>query len=133
MTCDDVCGSTYSAMQVLYRCSIMTEKVKSASCRMWPGKEVQPMTQVSDRIAAPRPAGAAVPAGLLARRLAAAGMGVQVTHRAGTCELAITGVTCGRSLVALEPGGQARWYYEPTAGISPLTLAAIIAYLLNAP
>ena len=91
------------------------------------------MTQVSDRIAAPRPAGAAVPAGLLARRLAAAGMGVQVTHRAGTCELAITGVTCGRSLVALEPGGQARWYYEPAAGISPLTLAAIIAYLLNAP
>src|ERR1700761_8395849 len=81
MTCDDVCGSTYSAMQVLYRCFTMTEKVKSASCRTWPGKEVQPMTQVSDRIAAPRPAGAA----------------------------------------------------GPPPGISPLALAAIIAYLLNAP
>jgi hypothetical protein len=61
-------------------------------------------------------------------------MGVQVSHRAGTCELAIAGVTCGKSLVALEPGGQARWYYEPAGpAASPATLTAIIAYLLNAP
>jgi hypothetical protein len=94
------------------------------------------MTQVSDRLAPSGPATPAVPAaGLLARRLAAAGMGVQVTHRAGTCELAIVGVARGKSLVALEPTGQARWYYEPAAGpaTSPATLTAIITYLLNAP
>ena len=96
------------------------------------------MTQVSDRIARSRPAAPAVPmvpAGLLARRLAAAGLGVQVTHRAATCELAITGMASGKSLVALERAGMARWYYEPAGGpaASPAALAAIIAYLLNAP
>jgi hypothetical protein len=99
-------------------------------------KEVQLMTQVSDRLAPSNSTGAAVTtAGLLARRLAAAGMGVQVTHRASTCELAIAGVAGGKSLVALEPGGRARWYYEPATGpaTSPSTLTATIAYLLNAP
>jgi hypothetical protein len=93
------------------------------------------VTQVSDQIAPSGPATPVVPAGLLARRLAAAGLGVQVTHRAGTCELAIAGVARGKSLVALEPGGQARWYYEPAAGAAstPAALTAIIAYLLNAP
>jgi hypothetical protein len=94
------------------------------------------MTQVSGQLTSPGPVITAVPApGLLARRLAATGMGVQVTHRAGTCELAILGVADGKSLVALEPGGQARWYYEPALGgtTSPAAVAAIIAYLLNAP
>ena len=69
----------------------------------------------------------------LARRLAAAGMGVQVSHRQGTCELTIVGAATGKSLLALETGGQARWYYEPAAGplTSPATLTTIIGYLLG--
>jgi hypothetical protein len=106
-----------------------------AFVRTWPGKEVQLMTQLSGQLTPPGPATTAVPAaGLLARRLAAAGLGVQVSDRAGTCELAIVGVARGKALVALEPSGQARWYYEPAGpAASPATLTAIIAYLLNAP
>jgi hypothetical protein len=110
--------------------------VSDAFVRTRPREEVQLMTQLSDRFVPSGPASTAVPAvGLLARRLAAAGLGVQVSHRAGTCELAIMGVASGKSLVALEPGGQARWYYEPADGgaANPATLAAIIAYLLSAP
>lgn len=77
----------------------------------------------------------AIPAGLLARRLAAAGMGVEVASCRDTCQLTIAGVAAGKSLVALNADGQARWYYEPDAGplISPATLTGIIAYLLDAP
>ena len=52
-----------------------------------------------------------------------------------TCELTILGVTTGKSFLALDASGQARWYYEPAAGpaTSPATLTAIIAYLLGAP
>lgn len=75
------------------------------------------------------------PVRMLARRLAAAGLGVQVTPRRDTCELAICGTGPGKSLVALGTGGQARWYYEPPAGPSagPAALAAIIGHLLGAP
>jgi hypothetical protein len=75
------------------------------------------------------------PAHALARRLAAAGLGVQVSRRRDTCELAIVGAAAGKSFVALDSGGQARWYYEPAAGplTSPATLTAIIAYLLDTP
>jgi hypothetical protein len=71
----------------------------------------------------------------LSRRLAAAGMGVQVTRRRDACELAITGTPGGKSLVALEASGQARWYYEPATGAStsPATLTVIIAWLLGEP
>jgi hypothetical protein len=71
---------------------------------------------------------------MLSRRLAAAGLGVQVSHGRDTCELTITGVTAGKALLALGASGQARWYYEPAAGpaASPATLTAIIAYLLDA-
>jgi hypothetical protein len=91
---------------------------------------------------APRPSlplgtgGAAdAPAQALARRLAAAGLGVLVSRRRDTCELAIVGAAGGKSFVALDSGGQARWYYEPAAGpsTSPVTLTGIIAYLLEAP
>jgi hypothetical protein len=77
----------------------------------------------------------AVPAGLLARRLAATGLGVQVSRRRDTCELTILGTVSGKSLVALDTSGQARWYYEPDAGptTSPAALTAIIAHLLSAP
>src|SRR5580704_19584667 len=71
----------------------------------------------------------------LARRLAAAGLGAEVALRCGTCELTIVGATTGKSLVTLDTSGQARWYYEPTAGpgTSPASLTAIIAYLLGEP
>ncbi len=72
---------------------------------------------------------------VLARRLAAAGMGVEVSSHRATCQLTILGAASGKSLVALDTGGLARWYYEPAAGpgASPAALAAIIAYLLGAP
>jgi hypothetical protein len=72
---------------------------------------------------------------VLSRRLAAAGMGVEVSRRRGTCELTILGAASGKSFVSLDAGGQARWYYEPAAGpgTSPATLVAIISYLLSAP
>ena len=70
-----------------------------------------------------------------ARRLAAAGLPVEVSSRLGTCQLTIMGVADGKSLLALETGGHARWYYEPAAGpsASPAALTAIITYLLGAP
>jgi hypothetical protein len=76
-----------------------------------------------------------IPAGLLARRLAAAGLGVQLSRRRDTCELTILGMPAGKSLVALDTRGQARWYYEPAPGPSaaPAALTAIIAHLLGAP
>ena len=93
------------------------------------------MTEVEDEqaIAAAVPGGE--PALVLARRLATAGLGVEVSLRRDTCELTIVGVTGGKSLVALDTNGQARWYYEPAPGpsSSPAVLAAIIAYLLSAP
>jgi len=44
-------------------------------------------------------------------------------------------VAAGKSFVALDSSGQARWYYKPAAGpsTSPATLTAIVAYLLDAP
>jgi hypothetical protein len=85
----------------------------------------------------PAPSGSSldVPAGLLARRLATAGLGVQVTRRRGTCELTIVGMASGKSLVALDTSGQARWYYEPAAGpaTGPAALTTIISHLLGAP
>jgi hypothetical protein len=76
-----------------------------------------------------------MPAQALARRLAAAGMSVEVSSHRGTCQLTIAGVTGGKSFVALETSGQARWYYEPATGPSthPGTFTAIITYLLGAP
>jgi hypothetical protein len=51
-----------------------------------------------------------------------------------TCELAITGVTAGKALLAFGASGQARWYYEPAVpAASPATLTVIIAYLLEVP
>src|ERR1700761_3287507 len=80
------------------------------------------------------PAEDGLPARLLARRLAAAGLGVEVSCRRDSCELTIVGAASGKSLLALSAGGQARWYYEPAAGplTSTATLTAIIAYLLEA-
>jgi hypothetical protein len=74
-------------------------------------------------------------AGPLARRLAAAWMGVQVSRHRNTCELTIVGAASGKSLLAFGTSGQARWYYEPAAGplTSPATLTTIISYLLHAP
>ena len=66
---------------------------------------------------------------VLARRLAAAGMGVEVGSHRDLCQLTILGAASGKSFVALEASGQARWYYEPAAGpgTSPAALTAIIA------
>jgi hypothetical protein len=71
----------------------------------------------------------------LARRIAAAGMGVEVSHHQDTCQLTIRGRITGKSFVALDLSGQARWYYEPAAGpgTTPAALTAIIAYLLGEP
>jgi hypothetical protein len=76
-----------------------------------------------------------VPVHTLARRLAAAGMGVEVSHHQGTWEFTIRGVESGKSFVALATNGQARWYYEPAPGptAGPAALTAIITYLLGAP
>ncbi len=93
------------------------------------------MTQVQDNraIASAAPVGSPVP--VLARRLAAAGLGVEVSHHRHTCELTVLGAATGKSFVALGADGQARWYYEPAAGpdTSPAALTAIIAYLLGTP
>jgi hypothetical protein len=91
------------------------------------------MTHIHERaITATAPNGD--PALALARRLATAGLGVQVCHHRDTRELTIEGVTGGKALVALDGSGQARWYYEPAPGPSsdPATLTAVIAYLLGA-
>jgi len=76
-----------------------------------------------------------LPAQPLARRLAAAGLGVEITRRQDTCELTIVGAASGKSFVALDTSGQARWYYEPATGplTSPATLTTIITYLLGTP
>jgi hypothetical protein len=76
-----------------------------------------------------------IAAGSLARRLAAAGLGVEVSRSRDTCQLTILGAATGKSFVALEDDGLTRWYYEPAAGpgTSPATLTAIIAYLLGEP
>jgi hypothetical protein len=93
------------------------------------------MTQVRDETAAAVAVRGGDPALVLARRLAGAGLGVEVSHYRDTCQFTILGVERGKSFVALEADGQARWYYEPAAGpgTSPGTLTAIIAYLLGAP
>lgn len=97
-------------------------------------REVSAMTQVqADRaIAAAVPDGS--PVRVLARQLAAAGLGVEVSRHRDTCQLTILGAASGKSFVALDTSGQARWYYEPAAGPSagPAALAAIIAHLLGA-
>jgi hypothetical protein len=76
-----------------------------------------------------------MPAQPLARRLAAAGLGVEISRRRDTCELTIVGAANGKSLLTLATSGQAPWYYEPATGplTSPVTLTAIIAYLLGTP
>jgi hypothetical protein len=61
----------------------------------------------------------AIPTKLLARRLAAAGMGVQISGNRDTCQLAIVGAATGKSFVSLNT--------------SPAVLIGIIAYLLEAP
>jgi hypothetical protein len=93
------------------------------------------MTLVPARSRSPEPAPADAAAPALARQLAAAGLGVEVSRRPGTCELTIAGTATGKSLVALDTGGQARWYYEPATGpaTSPATLAGIINHLLGEP
>jgi hypothetical protein len=72
---------------------------------------------------------------VLAQRLAAAGLGVQVSRHRDTCQLTILHVAGGKSFVALGASGHARWYYEPAAGpnASPGALTEIIGYLLGAP
>jgi hypothetical protein len=76
-----------------------------------------------------------VTAWVLARRLAAAGLGVRYTARDDECRLTIVGVATGKAFLALTASGQARWLYEPAAALaaSPTTLTTIIAYLLGAP
>jgi hypothetical protein len=62
-------------------------------------------------------------------------MGVEVCSRRNSCELIILGAASGKSFVALDATGQARWYYEPAAGpgASPAALSGIIGYLLGVP
>jgi hypothetical protein len=93
------------------------------------------MTQLAQHHTHPSKNGDDTPARALARRLAAAGMGVEVTTRHDRCEFTILGVTGGKCLVTLDTRGQARWYYEPAAGpdASPAALSAIIGYLLGIP
>jgi hypothetical protein len=93
------------------------------------------MTLVPHQPLSPEADAADASVGVLARQLAAAGMGVQVSRRQHSCELTILGVTTGKSLLVLGNSGQARWYYEPAAGpgTSPAVLAAIIGYLLDVP
>jgi hypothetical protein len=93
------------------------------------------MTLVPPRSRSPEPVPADAAARVLARRLAAAGLGMQVSRRRDTCELTIVGAVTGKSFMALDSGGQARWYYEPATGpgASPAALTAIIAYLLGEP
>jgi hypothetical protein len=93
------------------------------------------MTLIPARSRSPEPAPADAAARALARQLAAAGLKVEVSHRRDTCDLTIAGAATGKSLLALDTGGQARWYYEPATGpaTSPATLAAIITHLLGEP
>ena len=93
------------------------------------------MTLVPAQSRSPEPAPADAAARALARQLAAAGLTVEVSRRRDTCELTILDVANGKSFLALDTGGQARWYYEPATGpaTSPATLAAIITHLLGEP
>jgi hypothetical protein len=93
------------------------------------------MTAVPDQLAAQSASLDGASVQVLARRLAAAGMGVEVSRHRDTCQLTILGVAGGKSFVAFGADEQARWYYEPAAGpsSSPAALATIIAYLLSAP
>jgi hypothetical protein len=93
------------------------------------------MTQAAPHLTHPSRSDDHTPAQALARQLAAAGLGVEVSRHRDTCQFTIVGVTGGKSLIALDAGGHARWYYEPAAGppSSPATLIEIIAYLLGAP
>jgi hypothetical protein len=76
--------------------------------------------------------GALIP--MLARQLAAAGMGVEVRSRRDTCELIIAGAATGKSFVALDADGQVRWYCEPAGpSATPAALSAIVSYLLGVP
>ena len=72
---------------------------------------------------------------VLSRRLAAAGMGVEISRRRDTCELTILDAASGKSFLSLEAGGQARWYYEPATGpaTSPALLTSIITYVFGEP
>jgi hypothetical protein len=99
------------------------------------GLEGMAMTQLAHHRTHPSSSDDDTPAQVLARRLATAGMGVEVSTRRGGCELTVLGVKSGKCLVTLNPSGQARWYHEPAAGPAtrPAALAAIIAYLLSAP
>jgi hypothetical protein len=47
---------------------------------------------------------------VLSRRLAAAGTGAEVSRRRDGCELIVLGAASGKSFVALDASGQARWY-----------------------
>jgi hypothetical protein len=93
------------------------------------------MTVVPHHLSAPGGPCEVMTAAVLSRRLAAAGLGVQVARKRGICELTILGATTGRALLALASGGQARWYYEPAAGpgTSPAALTTIIGHLLQPP
>ena len=93
------------------------------------------MTQTAQHLADPHLSDDGTPAQTLARQLATAGLGVEVSHHRDTCQFTILGVTGAKSFVALENSGQARWYYEPGAGPSsaPAALTEIIAYLFSAP
>jgi hypothetical protein len=93
------------------------------------------MTLTSHQPLSAEPPLGGIPVHLLARQLAAAGLGVEVSRHRDTCRLTIVGVTGGKSFVTLDTSGQARWYYEPAAGpgSAPAALTEIIAYLLNAP
>ncbi|HEY0718974.1 MAG TPA: hypothetical protein VGD68_15260 [Streptosporangiaceae bacterium] len=93
------------------------------------------MTVVPARLAVKDHCPDVVAAQVLARKLAAAGMSVQVSRHRDVSELTIVGVAGGKSLLALDAGGLARWYYEPAGGprTSPATVTMIIAYLLGAP
>jgi hypothetical protein len=93
------------------------------------------MTQTAQHLTDPSISDDGTPAQTLARRLAAVGLGVEVSRRRDTCQFTILGVSCGKSFVTLENSGQARWYYEPAPGPSstPAALTEIIAYLFSAP
>jgi hypothetical protein len=93
------------------------------------------MAAVSQHLLPPDAVPGGRPAWLLARRLAAAGLGVQYSARRGECQLTILGVTTGKAFLAVASSGRARWLYEPAAALAadPAALTAIIAYLLGAP
>jgi hypothetical protein len=93
------------------------------------------MTAVPHHLVSADAAPGCLPAWVLARRLAAAGLGVRYSARRDECQLTILGVATGKAFLALGASGQARWLYEPAAGLAddPAALTAIIAYLLGVP